>query len=236
MSKKSSGNMGSHGGQRDLTVRVYSARKRSNASTRWLERQLNDPYVIQAKRDGYRSRAAYKIIELDDKYGFFKPHSRVLDLGAAPGGWTQVAIDRIKSTPEDIRVLGVDILEMSPIAGSTIMQLDFNDDDAPAKIQHALGGKVDVVMSDIAPNTIGHAPTDHLRIMHMCELAYDFALQVLAEGGTFLCKVRQGGTEAHLLADMRQRFDKVSHAKPQSSRKDSAEAYVVAQGFHIAAE
>lgn len=231
MTKKTSGTIGSHGSQRDLTVRLKTARKRSNSSARWLERQLNDPYVTQAKRDGYRSRAAYKIIELDDKYAFFKQGARILDLGAAPGGWTQVAIDRTKSNPENPHVLGVDILEMSPIAGSTIMQLDFNDDDAPETIKTALGGKVDVVMSDIAPNTIGHAATDHLRIMHMCELAYDFALHVLADGGTFLCKVRQGGTETALLTDMRQRFAKVHHAKPQASRKDSAEAYVVAQGF-----
>lgn len=234
MTQKKPPTNSSHGNQRDLTVRVKTARKRSNSSVRWLERQLNDPFVAQAKRDGYRSRAAYKILELDDKFHFFTPNSRVLDLGAAPGGWTQVAIDRTKSTPEHPHVLGVDILEMPPLAGSTFIQLDFNDDNAPTIIQQALGGKVHVVMSDIAPNTIGHAATDHLRIMYMCELAYDLAIQVLAEGGVFICKVRQGGAETKLLAHMRQHFTKVSHAKPQASRKDSAESYVIAQGFkHI---
>lgn len=222
----------SHGGQRDLTVRVRNARERTNSSARWLERQLNDPYVMQARRDGYRCRAAYKIIELDEKFHLFDKAKCVLDLGAAPGGWTQIAVQRLNSLPEAPKVVAVDILEMSPLAGAIVMQLDFNDEDAPQRIEDALGGrKVDVVMSDMAPNTIGHAATDHLRILALCELAYDFALQVLAPGGTFLCKVRQGGTEGDLLKSMKQRFTKVAHAKPDSSRKESSENYVVCIGF-----
>ncbi len=226
MSKK-----GGSGGQRDLTVRVKTARGRKNSSTRWLQRQLNDPYVTQAKRDGYKSRAAYKLLELDDKYHFLKPGQGVLDLGAAPGGWTQVAVARVQSTDEAPSVVGIDLLEMDSIAGATILQLDFNDEDAPARIEAALGGKVDVVLSDMAPNTTGHAPTDHIRIIALVELAYYFACDILKPGGVFVCKVRQGGTEQALLAEMKKRFTKVAHAKPAASRKDSAETYVVATGF-----
>ncbi len=232
MSTKKHSGGGSTGGQRELTVRVRNARERSNSSARWLDRQLNDPYVAQARRDGYRCRAVYKIIELDEKFHFFDKAKFVLDLGAAPGGWTQIAVDRLKSMPDNPKVVAVDILEMSPLAGAVVLQLDFNDDDAPARIEEVMGGKkADVVMSDMAPNTMGHAATDHLRILALCELAYDFALKVLAEGGTFICKVRQGGTEGDLLKDMKLRFAKVSHAKPASSRKESSENYVVCTGF-----
>ena len=215
-------------GGRDLTVRVKTARGRKKSSTKWLERQLNDPYVQQAKRDGYRSRAAYKLLELDEKFHIFKAGQRVLDLGAAPGGWSQIAVDRIGSKG---RVLGVDLLEVSPLAGAEFMVKDFNDEDAPDVIRAALGGKADVVMSDMAANTTGHPPTDHLRIIALCELAYDFATEVLSDGGTFLCKVLQGGTEGELLKLMKRDFTSVKHAKPKASRADSAESYVVATGF-----
>ena len=218
-------------GHRDEKVRVKSARGRKTSSTRWLQRQLNDPYVKQAKRDGYRSRAAYKLVDLDDKFKFLKPGMKVLDLGAAPGGWTQVAITRTKSSPSAPNVLGIDLLPMQSIAGSELLQLDFNDSAAPDIITEALGGQANIVLSDMAPNTTGHAATDHLRIMGLCELAYGFATQILTQGGVFVCKVRQGGTENALLADMKMRFSSVAHAKPKSSRKDSSETYVVARGF-----
>lgn len=219
-------------GTRNLTVRVKSARGRTKSSTRWLQRQLNDPYVVQAKRDGYRSRAAYKLLELDDKFKLLHPGMRVLDLGAAPGGWTQVALQKITDSG---KVIGADLLEMDPIPGAVLMQLDFTDDDAPQKIMEAISSEtthsIDLVLSDMAANTTGHPPTDHLRIMHLCELTYDFALQVLAPGGGFVCKVLRGGTENNLLKDMKQKFETVKHAKPQASRQDSAESYVVALGF-----
>lgn len=227
MSKKSSGD----GGRRDLTVRVKTARGRKISSSRWLQRQLNDPYVARAKRDGYKSRAAYKMLELDDKYHLLTKGVRVLDLGAAPGGWTQVAVERTGSTDENKTVLAVDILPMDALAGADFLQLDFNQEDAPSRIEAALGGKVEVVLSDIAPNTTGHAPTDHIRIIAIVEMAFHFACDVLKPGGAFVCKVRQGGTEQALLAQMKQRFAKVVHAKPNASRKDSAETYVVATGF-----
>jgi 23S rRNA (uridine2552-2'-O)-methyltransferase len=227
---KDGGKKGS--GNRDLTVRVKSARGRKNSSTRWLQRQLNDPYVSQAKLDGYRSRAAYKLIEMDDKYQFLTKGKRVLDLGAAPGGWTQVALQRLDAENHDqSMVLATDILEMPPVAGSQFIQLDFTQEDAPDIITQALGGKVDVVMSDMAPNTTGHSSTDHIRIILLCEMAYDFAKDVLNKGGIFICKVRQGGTEAELLNDMKIKFDKVVHMKPDSSRKQSSESYVLAIGF-----
>ena len=216
------------GGSRDLTVRVKTARGRKNSSTRWLQRQLNDPYVAQAKRDGYRSRAAYKIIELHEKYDIFKPGQNVLDLGAAPGGWTQIALQHIGNKG---RVFGIDLLEIAPMPGAEFVVMDFNDEDAPERIRQALGGKADVVMSDMAANTTGHPPTDHLRIIALCELAYYFAVEVLAVGGVFVCKVLKGGTENDLLAIMKRDFDVVKHAKPKSSRKDSAESYVIATGF-----
>lgn len=216
------------GGSRDLTVRVKTARGRKNSSTRWLQRQLNDPYVQQARRDGYRSRAAYKLIELNEKFDFLRPGQRVLDLGAAPGGWSQVALEHVGKTGS---VVGVDLLPMDSMAGAVFLEKDFNDDDAPDIIRKALGGPADIVMSDMAANTTGHPPTDHIRIIALCEMAYDFATEVLSPGGVFLCKVLRGGTENDLLALMKQQFETVKHAKPKASRQDSAESYVVAIGF-----
>ncbi len=218
-------------GQRELTVRVKTARGRKPSSTRWLQRQLNDPYVSQAKRDGYRSRAAYKLVELDEKFGLLKPQAKVVDLGAAPGGWAQVAAKRVNSPAAKPTVVAVDVLAMPSIAGVSFLQCDMNDEDAPERIHALLDGEVDLVMSDLAPNTTGHAATDHLRIILLCELAYELALEVLTEGGAFVCKVRQGGTEASMLTDMKKRFTKVAHFKPVSSRKESPETYVVAMGF-----
>ncbi|MCC7259627.1 MAG: RlmE family RNA methyltransferase [Alphaproteobacteria bacterium] len=219
---------GSGRGQRLLHTRVKTAKGRKKSSTRWLERQLNDPYVARAKAEGYRSRAAYKLIELDDKFHFLHPNQTVLDLGAAPGGWTQVAVERLKDKG---KVLGIDLLEMDSIPGATLMVLDFLKDDAPDIIREALGGRADVVLSDMAPSTTGHAATDHLRIMAMCELAFHFAIEVLKPGGSFVAKVFKGGTENALLASMKQHFSVVKHAKPPASRKDSSEAYVIAMGF-----
>jgi 23S rRNA (uridine2552-2'-O)-methyltransferase len=224
MAKSSSGN-------RTLKTRVKTARKRSNSSTRWLQRQLNDPYVRRAKKEGYRSRAAFKLIELDDKYKWLKPGKTVLDLGAAPGGWTQVAVDRLRSEPEKPLVIGVDILPMSPIGGSILLELDFMAEDAPQKIREHIPNGVDIVLSDMAPNTTGHAATDHLRIMAMLEAAYPFACEVLKKGGVFVAKVFQGGAERELLTQMKKDFEKVLHAKPKASRSDSSEMYVVASGF-----
>lgn len=215
-------------GSRGLSVRVKTAKKRSNSSARWLQRQLNDPYVAKAKAAGYRSRAAFKLAEMDEKFGLLKPGHRVVDLGCAPGGWTQVAVAKVG--PQG-KVVGCDLLEVTPIAGATLVVLDFLEEEAPERMKELLGGKAHLVMSDMAANTTGHAETDHLRIIHLCELAYDFAKQVLAVGGAFVCKVRQGGTEGDLLKTMRQDFTSVKHAKPASSRQDSAESYVVAMGF-----
>ena len=214
------------GGTRSLTVTVKTAHKRKLSSTLWLHRQLNDPYVVKAKKDGYRGRAAYKLIELDDRFKLLKPGMRVLDLGAAPGGWTQVAVQRCKS-----RVLGVDLKEIDPIPGAMLMVQDFMADEAPARIREALGGQVDAVISDMAPNSSGHPSIDHIRIVGLCEAAVEFAFEVLAEGGIFVAKVLKGGTETELLKLLRANFEKVRHAKPEASRKDSAESYVVATGF-----
>lgn len=218
-------------GMRMKKTRVKTAKKRKTSSTLWLQRQLNDPYVIMAKKEGYRSRAAYKLIELDDKFHFLKPGKKILDLGAAPGGWTQVSVARCKSTPESPQVVAIDILDMPRVTGSEFIQCDFMDDSAPQKLRDLLGGKPDVILSDMAPNTTGHGATDHLRIMALLELAYEFALEVLKPGGVFVAKVFQGGTERELLARMRKDFETVKHAKPQASRSDSSEMYVVAMGF-----
>jgi len=218
---------GGHGG-RGAAVRVRTAKGRPVSSMLWLRRQLNDPYVAEAKRQGYRSRAAFKLAELDDRFVLLKPGLRVLDLGAAPGGWTQVAVERVG--PKG-KVLGVDILPMEAIAGATVMRQDFMADDAPKRIEDALGGPVDVVLSDMAAPTTGHKATDHLRIVAMAEAAADFAMAVLKPGGAFLCKVFQGGTEGALLAELKRRFAKVVHAKPKASRAESAELYVVATGY-----
>jgi len=219
-------------GSRSLHVKVKTARGRKLSSTRWLQRQLNDPYVIEAKKLGYRSRAAFKIIELNEKFGFLKKGKRVLDLGAAPGGWTQVVVEKVGSTDEDqTQVIGLDIAEMEPLPGARIMLLDFMDSEAPELIKEALGGPVDVVLSDMASPATGHPPTDHLRIMGLVEAALEFAYEVLAKDGVFIAKVFKGGTENSLLADMKRRFKVVRHAKPPASRPDSAESYVVATGF-----
>lgn len=212
---------------RNLTVRVKTAKGRKLSSTLWLQRQLNDPYVARAQKDGYRSRAAYKLLELDEKFHFLKSGQRVLDLGAAPGGWTQVAVARCGKN----RVLGVDLKEIDPIPGALLMVQDFMDDAAPERIRQALGGAVDVVLSDMAPNASGQTQIDHLRIMSLCETAAEFAFEVLAPGGVFVAKVLQGGTEKELLVQLRKYFEVVKHAKPAASRKDSAESYVVAMGF-----
>jgi len=218
-------------GNRELKKRVKTAQGRSISSVRWLQRQLNDPYVVRAKKEGYRSRAAYKLIEMDDRFKWLKAGKTVLDLGAAPGGWTQVAVARIKSPAEKPTVLGVDILPMEPIAGATLLLLDFMDEKAPDVIRSHIPAGVDIVLSDMAPNTTGHAATDHLRIMALLEAVYPFACEVLKKGGVFVAKVFQGGAERELLARMKQDFDSVKHAKPKASRSDSSEMYVVASGF-----
>ena len=231
MAKKSSGR-----GERDLRVRVKTARGRKLSSTRWLERQLNDPYVRRAKTDGYRGRAAYKILELDDKYRFLTPGARVIDLGCAPGGWCQVAVPRInalgeKSGKAQGRIIGVDLKEVEPIAGAELHVLDFMEDDADAKVKAWLNGRADVVMSDMAASASGHKQTDHLRIIALCEAAAYFAFDVLEEGGTFVAKVLAGGAEGDLQKTLKQRFKKVANVKPEASRADSSEKFVVATGF-----
>jgi 23S rRNA (uridine2552-2'-O)-methyltransferase len=215
---------------RSLKVRVKTGGKRSLSSKLWLERQLNDPYVARAKREGMRSRAAFKIMEIDDKAHFLKKGARVVDLGAAPGGWSQVAAKRV-GAPGQGRVVAIDLLDMESVAGVDFMQLDFLEPDAPEKLKAMLGGPADVVLSDMAANTTGHTRTDHLRIMALVELAFEFAREVLAPGGAFLAKVLQGGTEASLLAALKRDFQSVKHIKPPASRADSAELYLLATGF-----
>ncbi len=215
-----------------LKTYVKTAKKRSSASTQWLQRQLNDPYVAMAKQEGYRARSAFKLIELDDKFRFLAAGKRVVDLGAAPGGWTQIAVKRVKSTPENPLVVGLDLLEMAPIAGAKTTQLDFLDDRAPDVLKEMLGGhKADVVLSDMAPNTTGMKDIDHLRIMGLLETAYAFACEILNPNGVFVAKIFQGGTEQNLLNEMKKKFKVVKHAKPPASRKESSEFYVVATGF-----
>jgi len=223
-------------GQRDLTVKVKTARGRKLSSTLWLQRQLNDPYVKRAQADGYRGRAAYKILELDDKYRFLVPGARVVDLGCAPGGWCQVAVKRVNALGERTskaqgRVLGIDLQEVDPIAGAEIHVLDFLEDDADQKVKDWLGGEADVVMSDMAASASGHKQTDHLRIIALCEAAAYFAFDVLEEGGTFVAKVLAGGAEGELQKILKTRFKKVANVKPPASRSDSSEKFVVATGF-----
>lgn len=212
-------------------VRVKTAGKRTPSSTQWLERQLNDPYVAEAKRLGYRSRAAFKLIQLDDRFHVLKPGARVVDLGAAPGGWTQVAVARVKAEAGRGRVVGIDLLPLQPIAAAVLLKADFLAEEAPAALTAALGGPADVVLSDMAAPSTGHASTDHLRVMALAEAAHDFARTVLAPGGTFIAKVFQGGAERALLEALKRDFATVRHAKPPASRSESAEVYVVAQGF-----
>ena len=218
-------------GGRSLKTRVKTARKRSLSSTLWLERQLNDPYVARAKREGYRSRAAYKLIEMDDRYHLLKPGGRIVDLGAAPGGWSQVAAAHVKAKEGAGKVVAVDLLDMEPVDGVEFAVKDFNDPDAPEFIKNMLGGYADGVMSDMAANATGHRATDHLRIVALAELAADFACDVLAEGGFFIAKVLQGGTEGQLLTRLKRDFATVRHVKPAASRAGSAELYVLATGF-----
>lgn len=221
---------GSGRGERDLRVRVKS--KQGASSRRWLERQLNDPYVAAAQRDGFRSRAAYKLIEINEKHPFLKPGQIIVDLGAAPGGWTQILADKVKSVEGRGQVIAIDILEMEPIAGAEVMHLDFMDDAAPDRLKASLrDGAADAVVSDMAAPTTGHARTDHLQIMGLAEAAAEFAVEVLKPGGAFLCKVFQGGTEKELLDLLKRRFRTVRHVKPPASRKDSSELYVLATGF-----
>ncbi|MEP3639355.1 MAG: RlmE family RNA methyltransferase [Paracoccaceae bacterium] len=231
MAKNTSGR-----GQRDLKVKVKSARGRTISSTRWLQRQLNDPYVKKANAEGYRGRAAFKILELDEKYRFLVPGARVVDLGCAPGGWCQVAVKRTnalgdRSGKEKGFILGIDIQEVEPIAGVDLHQLDFLEDDADIKVKEWLGGEADVVMSDMAASASGHKKTDHLRIMALCEAAAYFAFDVLSVGGTFVAKVLAGGAEGELQKLLKQRFEKVANVKPPASRADSSEKFVVATGF-----
>ncbi|MXO65056.1 RlmE family RNA methyltransferase [Altericroceibacterium endophyticum] len=212
---------------RNPDKRVRTARGRTASSTRWLERQLNDPYVKQAKADGYRSRAAYKLIELDERFNLLKPATRVVDLGIAPGGWSQV----VRKVKPSAAIVGIDLLPTEPIEGVTIFEMDFMADDAPEKLEQALDGPPDLVMSDMAANTVGHKQTDHLRTMGLVETAADFAIQTLAPGGAFIAKVLAGGTDTDLLTLLKKHFSAVKHAKPPASRKGSSEWYVVAQKF-----
>lgn len=235
MAKTPSGNTSGRG-QRELRVRVKTAKGRKLSSTLWLERQLNDPYVQRAKKEGYRGRAAYKILELDDRFRFLVPGARVVDLGCAPGGWCQVAVERVNALGEKSgkrrgMVLGVDLQEVEPIAGAEIHQLDFLEEGADEKVKAWLGGPADVVMSDMAAAASGHQGTDHLRIIALCEAAAEFAFDVLEEGGTFVAKVLAGGAENELQAILKRAFTKVANVKPPASRKDSSEKFVVASGF-----
>lgn len=220
------------GGQRQLHTTVKTAHKRSVSSARWLERHLNDPYVAASKREGLRSRAAFKLREIDSRYHLLKPGQRVVDLGAAPGGWSQVAAERVKAAEGRGQVIAVDYLSFEPIPGVEIIQLDFTDPKAEELLKSRLrGGRADVVLSDMAAPTIGHAKTDHLRIMGLAEAAAAFAIDVLEPGGIFLCKVFQGGTERDLLDALKRAFSSVRHVKPPASRAESSELYVLAMGF-----
>ena len=214
------------GTTRSLAVKLKNAGKRTTAQQAWLSRQLNDPYVAAAQAQGYRSRAAFKLIELDDKFGLLKPGIRVVDLGAAPGGWSQVAVKRGAG-----KVVGVDLLPIDPVNGAELIQGDFNDPELPGVLSAMMGGPADLVLSDMAPNTTGHTATDHIRIIGLAELALDFAIKILAPGGSFVAKVFQGGSEGELLARLKRDFAAVRHLKPKASRADSAEMYVLATGF-----
>ena len=210
---------------------MKTARGRTVSSQRWLQRQLNDPYVAEAKKRGYRSRAAFKLLQIDDQFRFLKPGARVVDLGAAPGGWTQVVVERTKPGRGGGVVVGIDVTPVEPIAGATVLAKDFYDDDAPGVLTKLLAGQADVVLSDMAASSTGDPQTDHLRIMGLAEAAHDFARQVLKPGGTFVAKVLRGGTERALLDRLKKDFAKVRHVKPEASRADSAEMYVVGTGF-----
>lgn len=220
---------GASGGLRgELKQRVKTGRGRTASQKRWLERQLNDPYVARAKREGYRSRAAFKLIEIDERFKILKPGQRIIDLGAAPGGWSQVAA---KIVGPEGRIVGIDLLEIEPMVGVEFIALDFLDPTAPEVLTGLLGGKADLVLSDMAANTTGHKQTDHLRIIGLAETAAEFAREILAPGGTYLAKVFQGGTEGSLLAELKRDFTAVRHVKPNASRADSSELYVLATGY-----
>ncbi|MEM8800498.1 MAG: RlmE family RNA methyltransferase [Pseudomonadota bacterium] len=226
-SKKGGDGAKVRGRSRGHRVKVKTARGRKLSSTRWLDRQLNDPYVAEAKRLGYRSRAAFKLIEIDEKFDILRGKSAIVDLGAAPGGWLQVAHERLPHA----RLVGIDLLPVEPVAGAHLLELDFLDDSAPEKLKGLLEGNADLVMSDMAANTTGHKQTDHLRTMAVCETALDFAAEVLEDGGDFIAKVLQGGASQDLIRALNRQFQKVSHVKPPASRKGSVELYVVARGF-----
>jgi 23S rRNA (uridine2552-2'-O)-methyltransferase len=220
---------------RPLKVRLKNKKKRSPAQKRWLERQLNDPYVARARREGMRSRAAYKLIEIDDKYRLLRPGAHVVDLGAAPGGWSEIAAARAGAGQGRGKVVAIDVLEMAPLAGVTFRQVDFLDPDAPAVLRGMLGAGADLVLSDMAANATGHKKTDQLKIMALVEAAAQFAREVLRPGGSFLAKVLQGGAEPKLLAELKRDYATVRHVKPQASRADSSELYLLATGFRGAA-
>ncbi len=238
-SKKGSGRKGSGGSGRGRTEKLKTAKRRKKSSVLWLKRQLGDPYVASARDQGLRSRAAFKLMELDDRFGFLKPGRRIVDLGAAPGGWTMVAVERVNSqgankgagNGKQGKVVGMDIQEAPPISGATLIHQDFLNEAAPGMLMEILNGPADVVLTDMAAPATGHASTDHLRIVGLLEAAFDFACDVLAPGGCFVGKVFKGGTEGELLKAMKKRFKSVRHAKPPASRKESAESYVIAQGF-----
>ena len=223
-------------GARALKTRVKKKRGLKNSSRRWLERHLNDPYVHRANAEGMRSRAAYKLSEIDDRHRILGPGMKVIDLGAAPGGWSQVAAARVKSDAQHPSVVGIDYLEMDPVPGAAILQADFLDEDAPERLIAVLGGPPDVVLSDMAAPTTGHRRTDHLRTMHLCEAAADFAISVLRPGGHFLAKTLQGGAEAELLTRLKRNFHSVHHVKPPASRGESVELYLLAKGFKGSAD
>lgn len=232
MTKKGKSASGPGGGQRQMRVNLKTARRRTASSQRWLERQLNDPYVAAARREGYRSRAAYKLLEIDKKYNLLKPGQSVVDLGAAPGGWSQVATERVQSATGKGQVVAIDYLGMEPVAGVEFLELDFTAEGAEEKLIALLrGGRAHIVLSDMAAPTVGHKATDHLRIMGLAESAAHFAIGVLEPGGAFLAKVFQGGTERELLDILKRAFTVVRHVKPPASRSDSAELYVLATGF-----
>jgi 23S rRNA (uridine2552-2'-O)-methyltransferase len=219
------------GGARALKTRIKKKRGLKSSSRRWLERHLNDPYVHRAQAEGYRSRAAYKLAEIDERHRILKPHMLVIDLGAAPGGWCQIVAAAVKSTDKEPKVVGIDYLEMDPIPGVTLLRMDFLDPSAPEKLLEAVGGAPDLVLSDMAAPTTGHRRTDHLRTMHLCEVAADFAVSVLRPGGHFLAKTFQGGTEAGLLDMLKKNFRTVHHVKPPASRDESVELYLLAKDF-----
>jgi 23S rRNA (uridine2552-2'-O)-methyltransferase len=232
MSGSKKGGGGPSRSDRDgLKTRVYTAKNRKISSTRWLQRQLNDPYVVKAKKEGYRSRATYKLIEIDDRFKLLKPGHSIVDLGSAPGGWAQVAAKRVQSEEGRGKVVGIDLLDVEPIPGVIFEVMDFLDDDAPERLKALMGGPVDGVLSDMAANTTGHKKTDQLRIIGLIEMAAEFAMAVTSPGGYFLAKVFQGGTESALMQRLKQSYTQVKHVKPQASRADSAEIYLLATGF-----